>query len=565
MSPLRPSWIALATIACGVPDAPGVDTDQDVVVAVDTDDTDVAPDTDAPADTDVPPPPDHTVRTSGAIPCADPTQRDAARWAVQDAPFENLVEGQYRLVGGGAVVADLTGDGLLDVLLPGAFTSQYRVGFADGTFTDLVDEGFPGVDLSMSTGATAVDVDGDGDLDLFVTRWAEPSLLLLNSGRGVFADATTGSGIDVSTRAQTSAWGDMDRDGDLDLFVGSYGPTPENPHDTPLAEIGDPPRLFENLGGGMFLDRSELIPDDVKGGYTFMSSFQDLDGDQQPELLMINDYGWSRPSRLFWNTPTGLSLDVDNQSGFEIPFAGMGLGIGDLNGDERPDFVQTSWKAASLLLSTPVGWFEGASSRGLIATWEGEGDLQEFGWGTEVVDLDLDGDGDVLMNFGYWDEWHDASWEPDAVFVQDEAGQFHDEGVAWGMDVREPSRGLVVADFNNDGWPDVLKRPLDSPPLLYVSRCGEGTWLRVRTHAPPPNTFGISTRVRVTAGARVWNRWVHAGGTSMYSSGPPEVLFGLGGATRLDKVELFWPDGRTTTLTDVDADQILDVTLLPRP
>jgi hypothetical protein len=556
-------WLAVLCSACaGDKDPEPVDSDTEVPetdLIVDSDDSEPPIETDEPVGLYVPP--EVELATSGPIVCADPSLSMERRWDVRRSAPEPLTgEGSFHLKGGGVVLADLTGDHKLDVFMPGIRVHMMHVMEAGYLYVERYAERFPGINLDDSTGASVVDVDADGDLDLFVTRWLQPNLLLLNDGAGFFTDGTAASGIVGSRRSQTSSWGDMDRDGDLDLFVGNYGPRPDDAFVDPEdLELADPSQLWENLGDGTFADRSDRLPQVVHDSYTFMSGWLDLDNDGWTELLVVNDFGWSRPSRIFWNRPEGLVMD-DGSAGFSAAFAGMGLGVSDLNGDGVLDFVQSSWRENSVLVSNFGVWFESSQLLGVVPDWEGARN-QVYGWGTEVVDLENDGDDDILMNFGYWEDYGARRQQTDAVYTRDEEGNYVDRAPAWEMDDPGVSRGMAVGDLNDDGRVDVVKRVLDEGAPMYVSRCNENAWLRVRLHASAPNTHAIGAMVRVRDGGQQWTRPIHAGSTSMYSASEPEAHFGLADREEIEELEITWPGGQVSTLLRVPTRQVLDLTL----
>jgi hypothetical protein len=536
-----------------------VDTVDDIDTVDDKDTDVVVPDT----DDDPPVEPegvDYTMTTSGVITCATPAARDAGAYELVHAQaLEEPDPVPYRLTGGGIAVSDFDDNGLLDVLIVGADEVALQMQDAPGIYREEGRERLGGLDLSDASAASAADYDGDGDLDLFVTRYQQPNVLLDNDGYGYFSDATVRSEIRGTHRSQTSSWGDMDNDGDLDLFVGNYGPKPDSAFADELEfEVADPSQLWENLGDGTFLDRSDVIPDRLHNGYTFMSSWDDVDLDGDVDLMVINDFGWSRPSQLLWNTPAGLVPD-DGSAGFDIDFAGMGLGIGDINHDEIPDFLQSSWKETSLLVSRPGFWVEEAPARGLVPAHD-DFPRQIFGWGAELVDVDNDGDDDAVINYGFWDEYGRTEFQEDGLFVQQDDGTFVDEALHFDLNDPSPNRGLVAVDINDDGSVDLLRRRLGRSTPMYLSRCNDNAWLRVRPRQSTGlNRFAVGARVRFVGPERVWSKSVHAGGRSMYASHPPEVHVGLGMLERLDRVEVIWPDGEKSVIEDVQTKQILDV------
>lgn len=557
-------WLAAGLVACTAP-SPNNDDGQDLV----EDTSDSGPVTET-GDTDPPAIEAEVTLDAVEVLCADPDARAEAPFDGRNARDTRNEGVEYNLMGSGLAIADFTGDGRLDTFV----ITNMRWGMwkqdADGQFVEVTDSHLP-VDgpSTQIIGVSAADVDGDADLDVFLTRTAADNALLINDGSGVFSVANA-SGIDGSlNKSVASSWGDMDGDGDLDLFVSDYGPNVEDP----FAEIGDfevgtPSYLYENAGNGLFIDRSERLPPQVHDAFVFMGAWIDLGGGPLPELLTVHDFGWARPSQLFWNHNGDLVRD-DGSAGWNISFAGMGLGIGDVNNDGEPDFVQSSWRKLSLLESAVSSgggnntWWETSHLKGLAPNLEADV-FQEFGWGTELVDIDLDGDLDIVIAHGEWTAFNDdLTPEKDALWIQDDDGQFTDEAAAWKVDDGAIGRGLVVADLNGDGWPDMMKNPLNLPAKMYLSRCGDGSWSKVRLHNTGGNPFAVGAKVQVTVAGRTWTRWITAGSTSMFSGGPPEALFGLDGASTIDHIDVTWPDGATSQVADVSVNHVLDIWRTP--
>ena len=116
-----------------------------------------------------------------------------------------------------------------------------------------------------------------------------------------------------------------------------------------------------------------------------------------------------------------------------------------------------------------------------------------------------------------------------------------------------------MANINDDGWLDLFKPTLDGPSPLYLSRCGEEAWLRIALEQDGLNRHGIGAKIRLTAAGRTQVGTIRAGGTSLASSGPPEVHFGLGDLDTVDRVEIWWPDSSVTTLEDLATRQVLTI------
>ena len=488
-----------------------------------------------------------------AVVCPNPEARDVQPYDVWESEHEQPRDARF--ASGGVLVADVNGDARLDLLIPGLLRSFLYLG-VEGGFVDasVVLRGLP---LAASSGVTAADYDADGDPDVLVTRFLLPDVLLRNEGTH-FVDVTQEAGLTQAlTRSIQSSWGDLDRDGDLDLFVGSYGYLDEGPgrHEDFLP--ADPSFLYLNDGDGTFSDVSDRLPDAVHDGYTLGGGFHDLDADGWLDLYVVNDFGVSTPNALLWNEQGALVAD-GNRSGLDIAITGMGLGVGDLNEDGLPDLFMPEWDGLHIYESGAAGvWVDWAGARGLANDLERD---QKIAWGGELVDLDHDGDLDLPVSYGHLDSTYESERvQPDALYIQQADGTFRDEGEAWGLDHGGISRGSVVTDLNDDGWLDIVVRVLDGPTRVYLSRCGEQAWLRVRLEQGGLNPDAIGARVEVSAEQRTWWGVVRAGGTSFSSGGPPEVHFGLAELESVD-LRIVWPDGEVSEQRGVQTRQVVDIT-----
>ncbi|MBX2800792.1 MAG: CRTAC1 family protein [Myxococcales bacterium] len=515
----------------------------------------------------------------GEVTCEAPELRLGQPFDQRTAFQESMKTAE--LHGGGAVAEDFDRDGRLDLFMPGERIHQMRWGVVPAEREDplfLEDRtAFDGMELDFAVGATAVDYDGDGDLDVLVIRWERPHALLRNDGDRRFTEVGATAFPDApSLKSQSASWGDIDGDGDLDLFVGSYGDatTIDVLEDSANCSdhIPDPAELWRNEGDGTFTDVSDRLPAEVHDGYSFMSGFYDIDGDGFPELFSAHDDALCAPSVMLANE--GGTFSVVRGNGFDAGTHDMGMGVGDLNGDELPDFLLTSWNGSSFLQSSVGGdgtlrWVDQAQSLGLSAAGaprdrpaQAEPGDQVYGWGAELVDVDNDGDLDALQVFGFW-SYYEGAGDPfrqrDGLWIQ-EGGSFTDQAVRLGMAHEGMARGLLVADLNHDGYVDVLRRVLDGPTPLSVSRCGEAGWVSVRLRAPGPNTHGVGAKVRVITGDRTQVRWIGSGSSGMYTGAPLVAHVGVGETDRVDRIEVVWPDGERSVVRNVAARQEIVLT-----
>lgn len=541
---MRPWW-CVWMLGCS---APSVDPPDPVDSPVDSE---TAPPIDSA------PPVDPLLTVGPERACADPSLRATlgpyteplapGDWATQivDPGAATLFQG------GGVTATDLTGDGEVDVVLPGIAAPQLLLGTAEGLFTDVTATHLPAADSSRAVSATPGDPDGDGDLDLYLARYNQPDQYWQNQGDGQFVDATASIGLDplTRTRTTTATWVDYDGDLDLDLFVGAFGP-----FFVAGRPPGDPSQLWENLGDGTFADRSELLPEPVQQGYVFVGGWYDLDGDGDRDLYTVNDFGHVFPNVLAWNDGGSFRVD-DGSAGLHLAVQGMGLSWGDLNADGLVDLVVADWANNAVLLGQPGGrWFEAADLLGLQPDATRD---QVVGWATVLADLDNDGDLDLVEGFGHIFNQPTPPAQPDEIYVQQPDGTFRPEGAAWGFSHPGQTRGVLALDLNHDGWLDLLRRDLTGPATLQLARCGAEAWTTVRLQADPPNRFAVGAELSLTVGGRTYRRTVLAGGESVLSTGPTDLHVGLGDASQIDRLEVRWPDGRRSELFDLPTRRLL--------
>lgn len=494
--------------------------------------------------------------------------------------------------GCGVAAFDYDNDGWLDVFLVNGTTLEgfpagkeptshlYR-NRGDGTFEDVT--GKAGLALvGWGQGACTGDYDNDGHEDLFVTFWGT-NRLFRNKGDGTFEETTGTAGLEVSKRR----WGagcaflDYNRDGRLDLFVANY--IDLDLASTPVPESGlcrykgvavacGPPGLtggknilYENQGGGRFTDvsaRSGVTA--ASGTYGLGVSTLDFDDDGWVDIYVAND---SNPSALYRNNHDGTFTDIGVTAGCAYsqdgkPQAGMGVAIGDYNRDGRMDIFKTNFAGdtSTLYANNGAGLCEDrtfASGIGRNTRW--------LGWGVSFVDLDLDGWLDLfLVNGHVYPEVEQLKTEAQyrqrkVVYHNRGDGRFDDVTERLGPPVTDPrpGRGAAFADFDNDGDVDVLVNNVHEVPDLYrLDVTAPRSWVALRLVGVTSNRSAIGARVRLTAGGLTQVDEVRGGG-SYYSQNDLRLHFGLGAASRVDRVEVRWPGGLEESFSDVAIDRIV--------
>jgi hypothetical protein len=471
-------------------------------------------------------------------------------------------------ISGGAAVGDYDGDGWLDVYAvtgpTGANLLFHNLG--NGFFEEVAEEAGVALLSAASSGPVFGDYDGDGHLDLFVGGIGfTPPTLFRNLGDGTFEDATADSGLSFGRSSFSAAFGDYDRDGDLDLAVSHWA--------SPLAG-GAAEHLWRNEGDGTFtdvsiaaglvLEESTAIPGLT---FTFTPTFADLDADGWPELLFASDFG---VSQIFHNDGDGTFTDVT--TAVISDENGMGSAVADYDADGDLDwFVSSIWDPTEIT-DPHVGKTGNRLYRNL-----GDGSFEDvtddagvrdgsWGWGSTFADVNNDGHLDLFHVNGYGVlAHHGGTWLPfirdkARLFVADGLGAFTERAEELGVADNLQGRGVAAFDYDRDGDLDLLVANNEGPSRLFRNDLATKTRaLAFRLRGRAPNTAALGARIHVTSGGLTQMREIHAG-SNFVSADPAEAHVGLGAAKVADEVRIEWGDGAETVLPAVRADGILSVT-----
>ena len=488
--------------------------------------------------------------------------------------------------GPGLCVADFDGDGFQDIYFVNgrdlygrgipAQNALYRNN-GDGTFTDVTDKaGVPGTGYGL--GCVWGDYDNDGFPDLYVTQYGR-NVLYHNNGDGTFTDVTDKAGVGGGNQFHSGAtFFDYDRDGRLDLYVGSYvdfGPNSPRycnfvdvrTNCPPTAYKGTPNVLYHNNGDGTFTDVTSAADMYQPEGKNLSVGAADYDNDGWPDLFVAND---GLNAYLYHNDHNGKFSEIGLLAGMALTgrgktMAAMCISLGDYDNDGFLDlYISDFQKAADHLWHNDgKGAFEEVSDAAGITTPT----LNVLSFGGGFLDYDNDGWLDLFIANGHVYPEVEQSAQP-ALYKQINT-LFHNEGNGKFVDVTRQSgsglqtpyvgRGVAFADFDNDGFMDVVVGNNGDPPLLLHNSGGNGKhFLNFKLVGTKSNRDAMDTRVRVVAGGLSQIREV-AGGGSYLSQSDLRAHFGLGKAARADTVEVKWPSGLRQVFQNVEADKFYTI------
>ena len=452
-------------------------------------------------------------------------------------------------MGAGGAAGDFDNDGDQDLFVIGGSAGVDRLYINDGTGHFTEQGAAWGIDRThQGTGAAVGDFDNDGDLDLYVTSLGRPgvrepghNVLYRNNGDGTFTDVTAAAGVSIADAFQgdtfSSAFGDYDLDGDLDLAVAGW--------------LGGS-RLFRNNGDGTFSNVTAMALDtDLSANRGFAPRFVDMDGDRYPELLWVADF---YTSHYFVNNADGTFSSHTPGNGTGLDSNGMGNTFGDYNGDgvfdwyvsSRINHAQTNGSGNMLYVGTetPHVFVEDSVASGC--------NLGYWGWGVISIDINQDGFLDIYETNGFDGSFTD---DPAILYVNDGSGAFVDDAPLCGMDVRSAGRGLLSADFDLDGDQDIVMFNARQAMVYYQNEIAglpdaHAITLELDTSAVSglaPDGFG--TLVELTSDAGQQKRYLD-GGSNYLSQSELSVHFGIGTDQSAD-ISILWANGDRTDLIGV--------------
>ena len=499
-------------------------------------------------------------------------------------PFENVTDalGVDKLGGTGSVTwYDLDGDGWDELIWERKFFPYQIYKNNQGTLTKVDPKKLGTNDCTMII-ATPVDFDNDGKPDIFRHccnyDGAGPSVLLKNEGELTFDDITKGSGVENNTGyGMVVAWADYDLDGWLDLAVGDANATT---------------RLYHNTGHGTFTEVTKAAGTTTPGKVdnlfgTVGVAWGDLNDDGYPDLF-IQGWGWKR---LFMNNKDGTFKDVTKAAHLnEDPaIKGYTNQIFDYDNDGKLDlytgqYVVSSgvkWGFAPICTCSNLLKREGYQKRewqhaSTIYKNMGDGTFKDMAADTHFIplgtmgadngDWDNDGDQDIVMGAGgpYFQQA-----EPYLFYENLGNGKFALRTPFYDLSLWGKGHGASFGDYDHDGNLDLAinnggATPGDIWPSMVLHNKGNANhWFEIGFKgnvAGGTNSQAIGARVKVTAGGKTYLQELWTG-SRFGAANTSRLHFGMAKNTKIDKVEIRWPNKKlaTTVFTNVDVDQAIEV------
>ncbi len=443
-------------------------------------------------------------------------------------------------------------------------------------FTDVTVAAGVG-DTGFGLGVAAADYDNDGDVDLYVNNYG-PNVLYRNNGDGTFSNATEIAGVGWGGQVGAGAcFLDIDRDGDLDLYVANYvNFTYENHHIvwekgfpayiSPRGYQPEPDVLYRNNGDGTFSDASRESGIGLHAGTGMGMVCGDFDNDGDTDIFVLNDVA---ANFFFVNDGTGKFEETGLAAGTAYNGNGdetgsMGVDCGDYDNDGWLDLMMTCYQNELPVLYRNLG--NGTFEDVTVAANAGDGAYPYVNWGVGLVDFDNDGDKDIFLANGHLQDNIDAyddstSYEARNIVLMNQGdGRLVNvsDQCGDGLLPKRSARGAVFDDLDADGTVDAVILNSRREPTVLKNESPAGHWIRLWLRGTRTNRDAVGTQVRITAGGRTWLDEVHSG-RSYQSHYGLRLHVGLGPCDRVDRLEIRWLGGVVTVLEDVPADRVLTV------
>ncbi|MFV1448408.1 CRTAC1 family protein [Maribacter sp. HS] len=498
------------------------------------------------------------------------------------------IEHQYEVYegtfGGGVTVFDFNNDGFEDLYITsGIQADRLYLNKGNGTFEDV----FKGSGLEVTNeyvtqGVVSSDINKDGFRDLFITTITTTdgknviprakNLLFLNNGNATFTDVTKAYGLEEFNSFSTGpSFGDIDADGYPDLFVGNYFQEFTGKlgiiKDATIVSANQTARsyLLKNNEGKSFKN----VYDDYglgHKGFGFGGVFTDFDNDQDQDLLVNQDFGYKAvPNFLYQNEyPNDRFEDVSQQTKMDLKINAMGAAVGDYNGDGWMDYYVTNIKFNMLMENQGNGnpFVDKAKELGTYNL--------AISWGANFADFDHDEDLDLFVSNG---DLNPNCTPMGNFYFENNANTYTEKGRELAINDYGIGRGSVIFDMDNDGDMDllvvnqkpILNYPIASTTRLFRNDIARGNWLKIALKGVQAESNGIGSRVTVIANGKKFIREIDGGGSSHISQNSVIAHVGLGTTTKIDSVIVNWSGGNTQIITNIKANQLLEIVETAQP
>jgi len=525
----------------------------------------------------------------------------------------------YLYMGGGVAVGDINNDGLQDIYFTGnQVSNKLYLNKGNLKFEDITQKAGVSGDKRWYTGVTMADVNNDGFLDIYCSVsgkfGSKENQLFINKGNGTFEEKAAAYGLNDIGHSVQSTFFDYDKDGDLDLFVANYPPTPFN------APVSSYEYLMRDLkdeeSGHLYRNDGNIFTDVTKeaGVRKFSLSLSatvgDLNNDSWPDIYVSSDF--CAPDYMYINNQDGTFREVVKEATSNTAFYGMGVDIADFNNDGFLDIFQVDMdaksnrrKKANMASMNPTLFWDtvnagfhyqymqncfqvnsGVVTDGVphfsnVSRITGTSST-DWSWGPLFADFDNDGLKDLFITNGsrrevnnndYFNHLKEEKINPNSYlerslkipsekidnFIFKNKGNldFEQANKTWGIEYKGFSNGVAYADLDNDGDLEIITNNIDDNASVFENKSAAiNNHITVQFKGDSKNKFGLGARVYVTTPENTQMEELTLT-RGFQSSVAPELHFGLHKNKKITELKVVWPDGKIQRLKNTAVNQKL--------
>jgi HEAT repeat protein len=508
---------------------------------------------------------------------------------------DDHLTGLDETLGSGACALDYDNDGAIDLfIVNGSGDTRYygrrhwwqqTAGHSllknrgDGHFEDVTRAAMT-IRPTRGFGCVAADFDNDGNQDVLVTGIDE-NLLLRNLGNGRFMDVTEQSGLKGHGWQTAAAVADVDGDGLLDIYVGRliafekggriYEPGSQYKQDVPgsfnsALYPAQANSLYRNLGSFHFDDVAAQAGVANPDGRTLGAAWLDLDADGRPDLIVANAAG-TGSTAVFRNEAKWRFTALGSETRLQAASGARAATVADLDNDGVPEILMTATNGAQSAIFVRQNSSTSAHPvfNDRARQWSfARDDYSGYSpWSAVAADFDNDGWLDVFVGNGLAIPDPDAPrltvGQPKQLWLNSRHGALRPQVLA-AMDPlldRQSARGVVAADFDNDGDVDLYVTHNNDLGQLLINQSAAGShWIGLKLVNTDGNRDAVGARVELRGSDGEQYRWI-VNSMGFLSGSDPRVHFGLGSSARIKNVVVTWPDGDHSTFRDLPVDHYI--------
>ncbi len=435
-------------------------------------------------------------------------------------------------------------------------------------------------DSVRAEGVAVADFNNDGLSDFYLSNPEGRNWLFQNMGEGLFTEVSERYGLDVDSRTKTSVWGDFNNDGFRDLYLGNQDGTDQlflnvdgeafeevtissgiyNPKQTQSVNLADVDNdgfldiyvsnfLSENIlyrnNGDLTFSNYIYLSGAVDVGKSMGSLFFDYDGDGDSDLYLVHDD--FEKNFLYLNNGQGRFEEIAESVGADVQSYGMGPEILDVNLDGHLDLYITNLFSNTLLVNDGSGNFQDQA---------GDLGIDDFGmsWGVTKWDYQNDGFEDIYIA----NEYEFSPYE--SMLYRKFIDSFSILQTANPLINQENNFGLATIDLDSDGDLDLLSANKSSYMRIYRNDEEQGHFLRIKLIGSESNRDAVGAKIKwIKSENEVHLKTVQ--GASGWTSQSSSVLhFGLGEFDQEFKATIYWPSGLQQELSLSDLNKFYTIT-----